>query len=117
MSDVTDCLFCKIANKEIEAQVVREDEKCVAFRDVNPQAPVHILIIPKIHVASLAQWPEEEGELLAHLFMMAKKLGDVEGLSKNGYRVALNIGAHGGQTVNHLHVHLMGGRAFRWPPG
>lgn len=110
------CLFCKIANKEIPSTVVYEDEDLFAFRDIDPQAPVHILLIPKVHIASARELTEQHAALLAKAFTVAAKLAQDEGLD-NGYRIVTNIGADGGQSVEHLHFHLLGGRQLGWPPG
>ena len=111
------CLFCKIIARELSADLVHEDERAVAFRDINPQAPVHILVVPRKHVVSLAELADGDKELAGHLLSVARKLASDEQLHKSGYRVVLNTGANAGQTVQHLHAHLLGGRAFRWPPG
>ena len=113
MSD--SCLFCRIARHEIPSTVVAEDEHLLAFRDVHPQAPVHVLIIPKTHVASL----NDVGEfgLVARMTQMAAEIAEREGIAQRGYRVVVNTNADGGQTVFHLHLHLMGGRSLGWPPG
>lgn len=111
-----DCIFCKIAAGEIPAKKAYEDESVVAFYDLEPQAPVHILIIPKEHIASCAEITEENSAVVAHIFEVAAKLGKELGL-ENGYRIVNNCGADGGQTVHHLHFHFMGGRQFGWPAG
>ena len=110
-----DCLFCRIARKEIPAKLVAEDEFCVAFRDVNPQAPVHILIIPREHVPSLNQ--ATDAEMLGRLSLMAADLARKEGVSESGYRTVVNTNSAAGQTVFHVHLHLLGGRSMHWPPG
>jgi histidine triad (HIT) family protein len=109
------CLFCKIIAKQIPASIVYEDEQVLAFNDINPQAPVHILVIPKQHVDSVAQLEEQKitGELLA----VIRKLAKERGLDKSGYRIVVNHGADAGQAVPHLHFHLLGGRLLTWPPG
>jgi histidine triad (HIT) family protein len=96
---------------------VHEDDQVLAFRDINPRAPIHILIIPKQHLESLASVADENRDLMGHMMLTTKKIARDEGLSQSGYRTVINIGADGGQTVNHLHLHLLGGRALRWPPG
>jgi histidine triad (HIT) family protein len=113
----SDCLFCKIAAREIETAVLYEDDLAMGFRDINPKAPVHVLIIPKEHVVSLATCEPKHQTLLGHLMLVAGKLAESENLDKNGYRVVANVGTYGGQTVAHLHLHLLGGRSFGWPPG
>ena len=111
-----DCIFCKIANGEIPTTKVYEDDLMLAFRDLDPQAPTHILMIPKEHIASADEITEENAAVVAHIFTMAKKIAAVEGLV-NGYRIVNNCGEDGGQTVKHLHFHLLGGRSMKWPPG
>ncbi len=112
-----DCVFCRIAEKKMNAPIVYEDDIAVAFRDINPQAPVHILVIPKKHIKTLGDTVPKDAQLLGHLLLVAKKLAEDEALPRNGYRLVLNTGANAGQTVFHLHVHLLGGRSFDWPPG
>lgn len=114
MSEKT--LFQKIADGEIPSDMVHEDEYCIAFRDIQPQAPVHILVVPRKPIPSLDDLTEEDKELVGHLFLCAKEIAAAEGLG-NGYRTVFNCGEHGQQTVPHLHLHLMGGRQLRWPPG
>jgi histidine triad (HIT) family protein len=111
-----DCLFCKIAAGTIPVTRLYEDEQVVAFPDINPQAPVHVLVIPKQHVASLAQTSADDAALLGHLLNAAVEVARLQGLA-NGYRLVINTGADGGQTVEHLHLHLLGGRHMTWPPG
>ena len=111
-----DCLFCKIAAGQIPARPVYEDEDLFAFADINPQAPVHILIIPRRHIASLDDSAAGDAALLGALLETAAKIARDKGLAR-GYRVVINTGADGGQTVDHLHVHLLGGRSMAWPPG
>jgi histidine triad (HIT) family protein len=112
-----DCLFCKIANGEIPVEKVYEDEEVVAFNDINPEAPVHILIVPKKHISSIAEIEAEDLSIVSKIFSAAKLLAEKNGLSENGYRIVNNCGKDGGQTVMHLHFHLLGGRSFNWPPG
>ena len=111
-----DCLFCKIINGDIPSAKVYEDETVFAFRDIEPQAPVHILIIPKQHIKSAAEINSENSAVVAHIFEVAAKIADDEGLT-DGYRIVNNCGDSAGQTVKHLHFHLMGGREFTWPAG
>lgn len=111
-----DCIFCKIANKEINSNLVYEDESVVAFRDLNPQAPQHILIIPKKHVANITELDDKE--IAAHIFTeVVPKIAKEVGVAESGFRLVINTGEEGGQTVNHLHIHLIGGRKMTWPPG
>jgi histidine triad (HIT) family protein len=111
-----DCLFCKIVAGGIPAKRVYEDELCVCFADINPQAPTHLLIVPRQHIASQAHAEEEHAPLLGHLVAKAAEIAREQGLA-SGYRVVINTGPDGGQTVDHLHVHLLGGRHMGWPPG
>ena len=111
------CLFCKIAEGQIPSKIVYQDEDVVAFEDINPQAPHHILLIPQRHIASIADVTEEDGALLAALFTVATKLAHKLGLDERGYRIVTNVGPDAGQAVFHLHFHLLGGRSLGWPPG
>jgi len=111
------CIFCRIAAGEIPATVVHETPDTLAFRDINPRSPVHVLVIPRRHVASIAELGPEDQELAGRLLLAAGEVARQEGITDQGYRVISNIGAWGGQTVDHLHLHVMGGRAFHWPPG
>ncbi len=111
------CIFCKIVAGDIESEQVYEDDRCLAFKDLSPQAPVHILVIPKDHIASLAKAEQEHKETLGHLLLTAGAIARDEGIAEDGYRVVINTNADGGQTVFHLHVHLLGGRTFVFPPG
>lgn len=112
-----DCLFCRIAAKEIPAQVVYEDDLVLAFRDINPQAPTHVLIIPKQHVPSVRECEEAHPLVAGRLFRVARDVAEREGVAESGYRLVVNTGSDAGQAVPHLHVHLLGGRALGWPPG
>jgi histidine triad (HIT) family protein len=111
------CLFCRIVKKEVPGKIVYEDEKALVFEDINPQAPVHLLIIPKEHLAGLSAVKPEQMGTLAHLFSLVPRLAEKNGVLETGFRTVVNSGAAAGQTVFHLHIHLLGGRAFRWPPG
>lgn len=103
------CIFCKIANKEIPAEIVAEDDKVIAFKDIHPLAPIHILIIPKRHIESITDVTEKNTELMGRLIILAKKIADDLGISENGYKLLFRIGRHGGQEINHIHLHLIGG--------
>ncbi len=105
-----DCIFCKIANGEIKSNILYQDEKAVAFPDINPKAPTHILVIPRKHIASVADLSEADKALMGHLFTIANRLAKQQGISTDGYRLVVNCGPHGGQLVAHLHLHLLGGR-------
>ncbi|MBD2108817.1 MULTISPECIES: histidine triad nucleotide-binding protein [unclassified Nodosilinea] len=112
-----DTIFGKIIRKEIPANIVYEDDLCLAFTDITPQAPTHILVIPKKPIPKLSDATSEDKELLGHLLLTIKQVADQAGLTENGYRVVINTGDDGGQTVFHLHLHLLGGRSLDWPPG
>ncbi len=112
---MSDCLFCKIGQGEVPADTVREDDRFVAFRDIDPQAPTHILVIPREHIASLNN--AADAELVGNLVLFARDVAGSEGIHDAGYRVVLNTNSDGGQTVFHIHAHLLGGRALGWPPG
>lgn len=112
-----DTIFGKIIRREIPADIVYEDNLALAFRDINPQAPVHILVIPKQPIAKLADAESKDHALMGHLLLTAKRVAEQEGLAENGYRVVINNGASAGQTVYHLHLHILGGRPMQWPPG
>ena len=114
---VDDCIFCKIAAGEIPATRVFEDELCVAFNDLSPQAPTHVLIIPRDHVDSLDKARVDDKDTLGHLLLTAAEIARRQGFAENGYRVVVNTNSDGGQTVFHLHVHLLAGRPFLFPPG
>lgn len=112
-----DCPFCRIASGEIPAEVVLETPDVVAFRDINPQAPVHILIIPREHIPSVSRMEEGQAEVMGRLFLAARNLAREEGVEESGYRMVVNAGSGAGQTVFHIHMHLLGGREMGWPPG
>lgn len=116
MSDAA-CLFCAIAAGEIPADIVHQDDLVIAINDINPVAPVHQLLMPRRHVRSAADLGDEDAELAGRLFAVGARLARDAGLPERGYRLVTNIGADGGQSVAHLHVHLLGGRPFSWPPG
>jgi histidine triad (HIT) family protein len=113
----TSCLFCKIAAREIPAEIVRESDRLVAFRDTNPQAPTHILLIPKDHIRSIAEIADGHGDLLTDVAQAATHLARAEGIADSGWRLVTNVGPDAGQSVFHLHFHLLGGRSMAWPPG
>lgn len=112
-----DCIFCKIADGRIPSTLIYEDEICVAFNDLSPQAPIHILIIPRLHVDSLAKTEPVHSETLGHMLITSAELARQRGFSEDGYRVVINTNSDGGQTVFHLHMHLLAGRQFVFPPG
>ncbi len=114
MSEKT--LFERIMDGEIPATIIHEDDQCIVFRDINPQAPTHVLVVPRKPIPTLDDVSEDDAALASHLLLVAKKIAADEGLA-DGYRVVINCGADGGQSVDHLHVHLLGGRKLKWPPG
>jgi histidine triad (HIT) family protein len=112
-----DCLFCKLVAQEIPADFVHQDEQSVVIRDLNPQAPTHLLVIPKDHIESLDDASQKDEALLGHLLRVAARVANAAGLADGGYRTVINNGAGAGQSVFHLHVHVLGGRSMNWPPG
>ncbi|MFH1239313.1 MAG: histidine triad nucleotide-binding protein [bacterium] len=112
-----DCLFCKIIKKDIPSAIVFEDDEVTAFRDISPQAPVHILIVPKQHIATLMDLTEKDKDIIGHIFLVARQLAEKEGVGEKGFRVVANCNAAAGQAVFHVHFHLLGGRRLQWPPG
>ena len=111
------CLFCKIVNKEVPAKILFEDDDVLAFHDINPGAPTHLLVIPKRHVASLNEVGAGEVELLGKVVAAGRRVAEETGIAEKGYRVVINTGPNAGQTVFHVHMHVIGGRALSWPPG
>ncbi|KXG75866.1 histidine triad nucleotide-binding protein [Thermotalea metallivorans] len=114
---MSDCIFCKIAAKEIPAKIVYEDDCIVAFHDIQPVAPTHVLVIPKEHIPSMEQATEHHKELIGHIHLSIRNIAEQLGIHEDGYRIVNNCGEQGGQTVYHLHFHLLGGRQMQWPPG
>lgn len=111
------CIFCKIAAGELKSDIVHQDDRIVAFRDMNPQAPTHVLVVPRKHVATINDLEEEDAEVAGRLFLVAAKVAAAEGVDQSGYRVVMNCMEGAGQSVFHIHLHVLGGRPFRWPPG
>jgi len=111
------CIFCKIAEKNLPSKIVYEDEKSLAFEDINPQAPIHILIIPRKHIPTVLDISEEDRELIGHLVQVANRVARERGIADRGFRLVMNCNSEAGQTVYHLHLHLLGGRPMHWPPG
>lgn len=114
---MSQCIFCKIASGEIPAEKVFESANVLAFKDVNPEAPVHILIIPRKHIASVNDIEDQDVNIIGEIFLAAKEIASRLGVAEDGYRVVTNCGDNAGQSVKHLHYHLLGGRALKWPPG
>ena len=112
-----ECLFCKMVAGDIPTEVIYQDEDVFAFRDINPQAPVHVLIIPKCHISTLNDLTPDDASLIGKLSLAAAKIAEKEGVAESGYRTLINTNREGGQVVFHIHMHLMGGRRMRWPPG
>ena len=117
MNPDPNCIFCKIIEKKISARVIHEDNYAIAFEDINPQAPVHTLVVPKKHIIDIHSITIADRELIGHLFYVAKSIAAQKGLDKGGYRMVINNGLDAGQTVFHIHLHLLSGRRFTWPPG
>lgn len=114
---MTDCIFCKIIGRKIQAKIVHEDDLSLAFEDINPQSPVHMLVIPKKHIPTLLDLKSEDDHLIGHLFSIANKIARDKGISERGFRVVTNCNPESGQTVYHIHLHILGGRHMHWPPG
>lgn len=114
---MADCLFCRIVQKQIPASVVEETDQTLAFRDINPRAPVHVLVIPKRHIAALTEFKPEDGDILSAIHQTIQKVAKAEKIDASGFRVVVNTGKDSGQAVAHVHYHVMGGRGLQWPPG
>lgn len=114
---MSDCLFCKMVNGDIKPDIAYETDSVLAFRDLNPQAPTHILIIPKQHISTLNELEDNHAQVVGELYLAAKEIAKQQGIAEAGYRTLINCNEDGGQTVFHLHLHLMGGRVMKWPPG
>ena len=114
---MTDCLFCKIAAKNIPAKIIHEDDLAIAFEDINPQAPVHTLIVPRKHIPTTLDIERTDQALVGHLFQLGAKIALDKGIAEKGFRLVMNTNADAGQSVFHIHLHLIGGRAMHWPPG
>lgn len=114
---MAECVFCRIASGELEAAIVYQDDRVVAFRDINQRAPVHVLIIPRKHVSSLNEVAEEDEAAVGHIVRIAAEIASEEGVAESGYRLVTNCGPAAGQSVDHVHFHLLGGRSLGWPPG
>ena len=112
-----DCIFCRVATGDVQAEIIFQDDRCIAFRDINPQAPVHVLIIPREHIESLDDAGRSDEPLLGHILRVAARVANDEGLTESGFRTVINTGAGAGQSVLHLHLHVLGGRPMLWPPG
>jgi len=114
---MSDCLFCRIAAKKIPAKIIYEDTETLAFEDINPQAPVHVLVIPRKHISNTLDIAAEDEVLIGHLFRVAAKIAGEKGIDKRGFRLVVNTNADAGQEVYHIHLHVLGGRRMHWPPG
>lgn len=114
---MSDCLFCKFVRKELPTRVVFEDDSCLAFEDINPKAPVHVLLIPKKHIVSIETMAPEDATTLGHLTLISRQIAQSKNVHQSGYRVVINTGPDAGQSVFHIHLHLLGGRPMAWPPG
>ncbi len=114
---MSDCLFCRMVAGEISADVVYEDDDVLAFRDINPQAPTHVLVVPKEHIGTINELNSSDAQIMGQLFLAAKKVAEQEGIAEVGYRTVMNCNEDAGQTVFHIHLHVLGGRRMTWPPG
>jgi len=114
---VADCLFCKIADGEIPARIVFQDEKAIAFEDINPQAPTHVIIVPRKHIPTVLDVAEEDQDLMGYLYVVANQIAADRSLTESGFRLVINCKKSAGQEVFHAHIHMLGGREFGWPPG
>lgn len=114
---MSDCLFCKMINGEIEPEKVLETEDVLAFRDINPQAPTHVLVVPKLHISTINDLEEDHASMIGKLYLAAKKVAQKEGIADEGYRTVMNCMEGAGQSVFHIHLHVLGGRRMKWPPG
>lgn len=114
---MSDCLFCKMVAGDIKPDTVYEDNDVLAFRDINPQAPTHVLVIPKRHISTINDLADTDAELMGKLYLAAKKVGQIDNISESGYRTVMNCNAGAGQSVFHIHLHVLGGRGMQWPPG
>lgn len=114
---MSDCIFCKIIKKEIPAKIIYEDDKVIAFEDINPQAPVHLLIVPRKHIPTLLDLTPEDNQLIGHILLTANNLAKNKGISVSGFRTVFNCNKDAGQAVYHIHLHIFGGRRMAWPPG
>ena len=114
---MSNCLFCKIIEKQVPAKIMYEDDLCLAFEDVNPQAPVHVLVIPKKHIPTLLDLNEQDNNLMGHLIGISNKIARDKGIAERGFRLIINCNPESGQTVYHIHLHVIGGRIMQWPPG
>ena len=114
---MTDCLFCKMVAKEIQPDIVYEDELCMAFRDISPQAPTHLVFIPKKEIPTLNDVQKDDQNLMGHMMTLVPKIAEEAGIAESGYRVVINTNGDGGQEVPHIHLHILGGRQLKWPPG
>ncbi|NOX96771.1 MAG: histidine triad nucleotide-binding protein [Nitrospirae bacterium] len=114
---MSDCLFCHLIQGKIKSKIIYEDNEVFAFEDIHPQAPIHILIVPKKHIPNLTQLREEDKELVGKIHLVAKRIAEDLSISRNGFRIVINSGRDAGETVEHLHFHLLGGRKLNWPPG
>ncbi len=114
---MVDCLFCKIINKEINSDILFEDDDVLAFKDINPQAPIHFLIVPKKHISTINDLQQEDEKITGKMILIAQSLAKQENIHEKGYRLVFNCNSEGGQEVYHIHLHLLGGRPMQWPPG
>ena len=114
---MTDCLFCKKSNGQIPARIVYQDDKAMAFEDIHPEAPIHVIIIPKKHIPTVLDITDEDQDAIGYLYLVAKRIAIDKSLAEDGFRLVVNCGKFGGQEIPHIHIHMLGGRLFGWPPG
>jgi histidine triad (HIT) family protein len=114
---MSDCLFCRISNGQIPAKIVYQDDKAMAFEDIHPEAPIHVIIIPKKHIPTVLDITDEDQDIMGYLYLVAKKIAINKSLTKDGFRLVVNCGKSGGQEILHIHINMLGGRLFSWPPG
>jgi histidine triad (HIT) family protein len=112
-----ECIFCKIADEKVPAKIIYKDDQAIAFEDINPQAPVHVLVIPRKHISTVLEIKDTDRDLIGHLFDVANNIAGQRGIDQKGFRLVLNCNEDAGQTVYHIHIHLLGGRIMKWPPG
>jgi histidine triad (HIT) family protein len=114
---MSDCLFCKISNGQIPAKIVYQDDRAIAFEDIHPEAPTHVIIIPRKHISTILDIADEDQDVMGYLYLVAKRIAFDRSLAEDGFRLVVNYGKFGGQEIPHIHIHMLGGRLFGWPPG
>jgi histidine triad (HIT) family protein len=114
---MSDCLFCKISDNQIPAKIVFQDDKAMAFEDIHPESPIHVIIIPRKHISTILDITDEDQDIMGYLYLVAKRIAIDKSLAEDGFRLVVNCGKSGGQEISHIHIHMLGGRLFGWPPG